>query len=458
MLSPERVESETYYIPTIQFSKTFTFWGTSDQVGDIFISPNGKLVVGGWYDDASYSTAFRNFSFSGDTLWTSRDVEPQLLLGGQSAFTSSRFYYTGSGVGGNFLFIRTLDGAFVSSQPIASRMDMVRYGDSIVAMTRESSSKILIMNSGGVTVRQFSLGYSASQGMGTLRVHGAYIYICALFYNNGYNTFVEKRNLLTGQLVWRREFMKAFRGYMDTDENGNAYIGMTIDSTTYWPFGMVALNQNNSIMWQKYSRPNYSDASNKENYVNGIAVSSIKGSVILIGECENDSLSNTGKQVGYFMGRNFLTGDSLFSAKIANHPSAPIDHFNGIVFDSLGYFYIAGKWRQGTNTCFLKKYYIDVLTGVNENHETPEGFSLLQNYPNPFNPSTTIEFSIPKKTLVTIKVYDVLGKEIQTLVNEIKTMGSYSVDFNGSNLSSGIYFYRIETPDFSETRKMILTK
>ena len=93
-------------------------------------------------------------------------------------------------------------------------------------------------------------------------------------------------------------------------------------------------------------------------------------------------------------------------------------------------------------------------------------FSLSQNYPNPFNPSTKIKYSIPQVTLrqaqsdikVTLKVYDILGREVATLVNEEKPVGSYEVEFNGINLPSGIYFYQLKAGQFSEAKKMILLK
>ena len=88
----------------------------------------------------------------------------------------------------------------------------------------------------------------------------------------------------------------------------------------------------------------------------------------------------------------------------------------------------------------------------------PKEFVLYQNYPNPFNPSTTIKYQIPELSFVTIKVYDVLGNEITTLVNEEKSIGSYEVEFNATNLPSGIYFYKIQAGSFVETKKMTLLK
>ena len=101
----------------------------------------------------------------------------------------------------------------------------------------------------------------------------------------------------------------------------------------------------------------------------------------------------------------------------------------------------------------------EMITGVeNEGSEVPSQFILEQNYPNPFNPSTTISISLPSSEFVTLKVYDVLGNEVATLVNEEKPAGSYEVEFVANGLSSGIYFYKITAGSFIETKKLILLR
>ncbi|MGE5437265.1 MAG: YCF48-related protein [Syntrophothermus sp.] len=97
-------------------------------------------------------------------------------------------------------------------------------------------------------------------------------------------------------------------------------------------------------------------------------------------------------------------------------------------------------------------------TDFNEKNNIITNYYLQQNYPNPFNPSTKIKFTLPKQGLVTIKVFDVLGNEIMNLVNEEKPSGEYEVEFDGSNLSSGIYFYQIQAGEFLNMKKMILLK
>jgi hypothetical protein len=89
---------------------------------------------------------------------------------------------------------------------------------------------------------------------------------------------------------------------------------------------------------------------------------------------------------------------------------------------------------------------------------TPNIFSLEQNYPNPFNPTTSIQYAINSRQLVQLKVYDVLGNEVVTLVNEQKEPGYYEVEFNATQFSSGVYFYRLQAGDFVQTKKMILMR
>ena len=100
----------------------------------------------------------------------------------------------------------------------------------------------------------------------------------------------------------------------------------------------------------------------------------------------------------------------------------------------------------------------DTVSSVEENYFEPNDFYLLQNFPNPFNPLTKIKYSIPQSSFVILKLYDILGNEIETLVSEEKPSGIYEVEFNASNLSSGIYFYQLQAGGFMSTKKLVLLK
>jgi hypothetical protein len=105
------------------------------------------------------------------------------------------------------------------------------------------------------------------------------------------------------------------------------------------------------------------------------------------------------------------------------------------------------------------RYIIGTATGViNIGSEIPDGFKLAQNYPNPFNPVTKITYQIPKNSFVSLKVYDMLGKEVTVLVNESLSPGMYETTFNASNYPSGVYFYKLTADSFSETKQMVLIK
>ena len=124
-----------------------------------------------------------------------------------------------------------------------------------------------------------------------------------------------------------------------------------------------------------------------------------------------------------------------------------------------GYIFVGGM------NYIMRRPLSEVLTKIKINTEIPKEFKLYQNYPNPFNPSTIIRFSIPengilkiKNDIITLKVYNILGKEIATLVNEKLQAGMYEVKFEGTNLPSGVYYYRVETKNYSETKKMLLIK
>jgi photosystem II stability/assembly factor-like uncharacterized protein len=110
---------------------------------------------------------------------------------------------------------------------------------------------------------------------------------------------------------------------------------------------------------------------------------------------------------------------------------------------------LSGVWRRPLS---------EMITGVERSSELPAEFKLSQNYPNPWNPSTIIKYTIPKTSRVILKLYDITGKVIKTLVNEEKTAGNYELTIKAGNLPSGVYFYRIQAGSFVQTKKMILIK
>ncbi len=171
--------------------------------------------------------------------------------------------------------------------------------------------------------------------------------------------------------------------------------------------------------------------------VNAFAIDPARPNVLFVGSDVGAYVSfNTG-QTWQFLGQG-LPMVSVYDMKV--HPTA-----NYLV--------------AGTHGRSMYKIDLAQVVGISSGSENiAADYNLGQNYPNPFNPTTNLEFTIPKSGFVSLKVYDVLGKEVKTLVNETRAAGIYKIKFDGNNLSSGLYFYRLESAEFVDIKRMILVK
>jgi len=153
-----------------------------------------------------------------------------------------------------------------------------------------------------------------------------------------------------------------------------------------------------------------------------------------------------------FTGRTIVSsninGNTTTSPDVSGFRTGPAAFGGGIAFVG-----------AGQNRIFYDGSNVTPLVGISNNGgEIPEAFSLSQNYPNPFNPTTNIKFAIPQASFVTLKVYDMLGREVASLISENMTAGSYTVDWNALNFTSGVYFYKISAGNFTDTKRMVLVK
>ncbi|HRF67578.1 MAG TPA: T9SS type A sorting domain-containing protein, partial [Ignavibacteria bacterium] len=153
-----------------------------------------------------------------------------------------------------------------------------------------------------------------------------------------------------------------------------------------------------------------------------------------------------------------ISGLPFPRSNIMGHITAKCINDTLSLFCPAGYGIVGGIGTGAATDLFhITRAGVFTSTG-NNTTSTPDKFELSQNYPNPFNPSTVINFSLPSSSLVTLKVYDITGREVKTLVNELRGAGRYDVTFDASNFATGVYFYTLETENFTQTKKMLLVK
>lgn len=155
-----------------------------------------------------------------------------------------------------------------------------------------------------------------------------------------------------------------------------------------------------------------------------------------------------------------LTPGSGFDAAFPTIPDWVEDTmYVSYLADALAGNFIRTNHSQRQVAMMWLRVPVSLITSVGQTGgQVPDAYSLGQNYPNPFNPSTTIHFSVPKEGFVTLKVYNIMGQEVTTLVNEVRQPGTHEVTLDAAGLSSGIYFYRLSAPGFDQTRKLVLLR
>ncbi len=173
-------------------------------------------------------------------------------------------------------------------------------------------------------------------------------------------------------------------------------------------------------------------------------------------------IDNSNNELGFVVERQGNKVGDIFKA--VDTVNANVNSFlDETVNDSTVYNYRVYAFKADTVSEVSNEIRVEVLTGVNEENSIPKTYSLTQNYPNPFNPTTQINFGLPEKSEVTLKVFNLLGQEVLTLVNKDISAGNHTLNLNAGNLTSGVYIYSITAKgvsgkNFTNTKKMILMK
>ena len=314
-------------------------------------------------------------------------------------------------------------------------------GDSTVGQWRvyaySSSDSLASSSTFGITLRRIPVG-NFTIGTGTT---GSQYPFCTFYHD------------ARTQLIYTKSEIIAAGGY------GNLITSIGFNVLTQYPLTM----QNFNIKMQNYSDSTLTGYVEGGNWstvyssASGYSVPATGWQMIQLQSPFSYSISNKNLLIEICFDNTSYTSSST----VASTTGAPFDtrQFNRHIdngtgcslTNTSGYTYTTGR----PNIMLV----MNLATGNTNTHSSiPQTYSLSQNYPNPFNPVTKINFSIPRQGFVTLKVYDMLGREVKTLVSEIKTEGYYSVDFNASEFASGVYFYRLESESFRGVKRMMLIK
>ncbi len=293
----------------------------------------------------------------------------------------------------------------------------------------------------------------------------------------GYSTSAaEGKNITTikyshsGAVIWINDAFNAFNGGYDdiansidyTPDGGVVVTGLSQSDSIDGSEDYVTIKYNgaNGVIewWKSY------DGGGSTDIAYSLVVSQIDGSIYVTGSSK--SSTEPGTEDMYTIKYALTTGGVLDSLRY-DGPANEEDVAYDIALDTAGNIYITGYTvplggsdysSQSSDYITLKYAGGHLVKKSVSGNNNPFAFRLYQNYPNPFNPSTTLKFSVPNAGLVKLAVYDVLGKEVDVLVDQYMTAGEYSVAFKGSNLASGVYFYKLTAGNFKDVKKMILKK
>jgi len=280
------------------------------------------------------------------------------------------------------------------------------------------------------------------------------------------------------------DVINSLRNIFFTDDNNGYSVGYKIISDT--PRAVILKTINSGISWTLQIFPttfNFNNI-NFSNSTTGFVIgnAAVKSPMSVIYKTTNAGVNWNllplqlkgiflesikfvpGTGVGFACGsrEEIFAGSRIFTTKTTDYGQT----WNHQILSDSGF--AVNNFLLDQNNWYMSSFYFDhsfILhstnsgTGISSiNNSVPDDFQLNQNYPNPFNPSTKIKFQISKLTVVNLFVYDILGKEVKTIVNEELQPGTYEAEFDATNLTSGIYFYKITAGNFSEVRKMLLIK
>ena len=412
-----------------QWTKTYTFNINDDQktvaiavdaLGNVYITGTSYGTVSTLMDYATIK-----YNSAGVQQWVQRYDGP--VSGNDYATAmvldnSANVYVTGYSPGNG----TQTDYATIKYDSSGVQQWVARYNGP--ASSYDVASSIALNDSGNVYVTGYSMSGPSfgTEDYATVKYNSSGVQQWASIYNGPGN--------------WNDEAYS-----IAVDGSGN----VCVTGVSLQDYATVKYNSSGVQQWAQ----RYNGTANSADIANKLVIDG-SASVYVTGY----SLDGNPLQPGYTTIKYNTSGNQQWLQRF-NRTLTSWDYANAIAVDSSENVYVTGKSSNGTTYDYATIKYVQTPTSVEPLLiQVVNEFSISQNYPNPFNPNTTISYQVSFSGPVTIKVYDVLGDEVATLINEEQPAGRYEINFNATGLASGIYFYKINTGSFLSTKKMNLIK
>jgi len=401
---------------------------SDDEATSIALDGSGNVYVTGssYGNGTDYDFCTIKYNSSGVEQWVARYNGPGNDYDEASSIAvdgSGNVYVTGNSSNGTNYIYCTIKYNSSGVQQWVARYNGPGNG-------YDQARSIVVDGAGNVYVTGWSYG------------SGTYYDYCTIKYNSA------------GDTVWVRRYNGPGNGSdlaysIALDGPGNVYVtGYSVGSGTGNDYCTIKYNSSGVQQWiARYNGPG-----NGSDIASSIALD-VSGNVYVTGYS-----TGNGTNADFCTIKYNSAGDTVWVRRY-NGPGNGNDYANSIAVDGSGNVYVTGgSYGSGTDYDFCTIKYSQGVGIKKISTEIPSLFSLSQNYPNPFNPNTKIRFDLPKNVNVKLTIYDMLGREVETIVNEHLNAGSYEVNWDGKKYTSGVYYYRLNAGEFVETKKMILVK
>jgi len=453
--------------PMINFDRERTSWASDETVLYPPLQKKNEIPIKstGDYLSLSFLTFYNNLLTlavgrypntleavdiaSGDTLWTFEVPESKASMSFVCAQNDSMIFAGGQQGLGLYALDRET-GEQKWSKPIGSLYTKSVILDSVFAYILGDSLYCISIKDGS-TIWSQNINVQSTPAVDDLYVYVVGIYKIQIF------------DKLTGELLWWRTISERTTG------------GIVVDNDCFYTQSNDTIFAYNKESWDiKWIYESQGDTIQYEAQ-NSIAITDSKLCFTIKGNGEgNGELVTLDKETGGFLWVHTFSGNYVFAPAIANGvvyiiPSSESALYGFNLENGTQLFYensfsyrnqpIVANHQLFVATPYKVIVFENTGTQVDDWKDAfPKVFELIQNYPNPFNPSTTIKFDLPKTSKVILKIYNIIGEEVENLVSENLSAGSYSYKWDAFNLPSGVYLYRLETEVFVKTKKMILMK